>query len=53
LNKINLRIACWTLKLQNYRFKIIHREGRRMAHVNALSRIVTFAEAMSLEKELQ
>jgi len=55
LNKVNInpRIARWTLKLQNYRFKIIHREGHRMAHVDALSRIVAFAEAMPLEKELQ
>jgi len=55
LNKVNINpyIACWTLKLQNYRFKIIHREDRRMAHVDALSRIVVFAEAMPLEKELQ
>jgi len=53
LNKVNInpRIARWTLKLQNYRFKIIHREGRRMAHMDALSRIMAF-EAMPLEKEL-
>jgi len=55
LNKVNInpRIAHWALKLQNYKFKIIHREDRRMAHVDALSRIVTFAEAMPLKKELQ
>jgi len=55
LNRVNInpRIARWTLKLQNYRFKIIHREGRRMAYVDALSRIVAFTEAMPLEKELQ
>jgi len=48
LNKVNInsRIARWTLKLQIYRFKIINCEGRRMAHVNALSRIVAFAEAI-------
>jgi len=54
LNKIHLnpRIARWTLKLQNYSFKVKHREGRQMAHVDALSRIVAYIEALSLEKEL-
>jgi len=48
LNKVNInpRIAGWTRK-------IIHREGRRMAHVDVLSRIVAFAQAMSLKRELQ
>jgi len=40
------------IKLQNYRFKIIHREDHRMAHVDVLSRIVAFAETKLLEKEL-
>jgi len=55
LNKVNLnqRIARWTLKLQDYSFKVKHREGRQMAHVDALSRIVAHIEAMPLEKELQ
>lgn len=39
----------WTLRFQNYNFK--HREGRRMAHVDALSRIVCFCEP--IERELE
>lgn len=31
---INPRIARWTLKLHNYKFKVIHREGCRMMHVD-------------------
>ncbi|CAL1672060.1 unnamed protein product [Lasius platythorax] len=50
---INPRIARWILKLQNYRFKISHRDGRRMMHVDALSRVINFVESMPLEKELQ
>jgi hypothetical protein len=40
VNKANLnpRIARWTLALQNYTFKMAHRPGSRMAHVDALSR---------------
>lgn len=40
INKANLnpRIARWTLALQNYNFKIAHRPGKRMVHVDALSR---------------
>lgn len=55
VNKINVnpRIARWILKLQNYRFKVIHREGHRMMHVDALSRIVALTESFPLEKELQ
>lgn len=55
INKVNLnlRIAKWTLKLQDYTFKVKHREGQRMAHVDALSRIVAYVEAMPIEKELQ
>ncbi|XP_011858461.1 PREDICTED: uncharacterized protein K02A2.6-like [Vollenhovia emeryi] len=63
---LNPRIARWTLKLQDYRFKIIHREGRRMQHVDALSRVpqedirsvdtsdrVLHIDSFPLEKELQ
>jgi len=50
---LNPRIARWTLRLQNYTFKVVHREGRRMAHVDALSHIVGYIEAMPLEKELE
>ncbi|KMQ83225.1 retrovirus-like pol polyprotein, partial [Lasius niger] len=55
MNKVNLnlRIARWTLKLQDYTFKVKHRDGQRMAHVDALSRIVAYVEAMPIEKELQ
>ncbi|XP_071628367.1 uncharacterized protein [Temnothorax longispinosus] len=47
------RIARWILKLQDYRFKVEHRDGRRMAHVDALSRVVGFTDSIPLEKELQ
>jgi len=55
LNKtsLNPRIARWILKLQNYHFSTVHRDGRRMAHVDALSRTVGYLEAMPLENELQ
>jgi len=33
--------------------KIIHREGHRMTHIDALSRIVVIAQAISLKRELQ
>jgi len=48
LNKVNInpRIAYWTRK-------IIHHEGRHMAHIDALSRIVVVAQAMSLKRKLQ
>lgn len=39
LNKeINSKIAKWWMRLQEYDFTLIHREGSRMAHVDALSR---------------
>lgn len=50
---LNPRIARWTLRLQNYRFKVVHRKGEKMAHVDALSRIVAAVDIMPLEKELQ
>ncbi|KMQ88500.1 hypothetical protein RF55_12002 [Lasius niger] len=50
---LNPRIARWTLRLQNYKFKILHRAGRQMVHVDALSRIVAHIETMPLEKELE
>ena len=55
INKANInpRIARWTLRLQNYTFKIIHREAKRMIHVDALSRIISYIEPMPLEKELE
>lgn len=55
LNKINLnhRIARWSLKLQDYSFKVKHRDGKHMVHVDALSRVSAYIEYMPLEKELQ
>lgn len=56
LNKahLNPRIARWTLRLQAYTFKVVHREGRRMAHVDALSRvIVAYVEPIPLERQLE
>lgn len=35
---LNGRIARWSLELQSFDFKIIHRPGTRMRHVDALSR---------------
>ncbi|XP_067212248.1 uncharacterized protein [Linepithema humile] len=49
---LNPRIARWTLRLQNYRFKVVHRAGHKMAHVDALSR-VAYMNALSLERELE
>lgn len=43
------RVARWILRLQDYRFSIKHRDGRRMA----LSRIVCLTDTIPLEKELQ
>lgn len=55
INKANLnpRIARWTLRLQNYKFTLIHRAGKRMAHVDALSRHVAYLDALPLERELE
>lgn len=55
VNKANLnpRIARWTLILQNYDFKVEHRPGKRMTHVDALSRQVFFLEILPLERELE
>jgi len=50
---INPRIARWILKLQNYHFKIVHHKGEKMAHVDALSRIVALVDSIPFEKELQ
>lgn len=55
VNKANLnpRVARWILALQNYRFKVAHRPGKRMAHVDALSRYVAYANYLPLERELE
>lgn len=55
VNKANLnpRIARWTLQLQNYSFKIAHRAGRQMPHVDALSRKIIYLDTLPLERELE
>ncbi|CAL1683818.1 unnamed protein product [Lasius platythorax] len=55
INKANLnpRIARWTLMLQNYNFKVEHRPGKKMAHVDALSRQIFYLEILPLERELE
>jgi len=55
INKANLnpRIARWTLTLQNYNFTVVHRAGKKMAHVNALSRQVYLIEFLPVERELE
>jgi len=55
VNKANLnpRIARWTLVLQIYNFKVTHRPGRRMSHVDALSRSVAYVTERPLERELE
>lgn len=50
---LNPRIARWILRLQDYKFKVSHRDGRRMMHVDALSRLVCYTDSIPLEKELQ
>lgn len=56
LNKkdVNPRISRWALFLQNYDYEIIHRPGKRMSHVDALSRChnVLVLEGSTLEKTL-
>lgn len=55
VNKANLnpRIARWVLRLQNYSFKLMHRKGNLMTHVDALSRIVASIDTVPLERELR
>jgi len=36
---LNPRIAYWTFRLQDYRFRVMHRAKQRVMHVDALSRI--------------
>nr|XP_012225735.1 PREDICTED: uncharacterized protein LOC105674166 [Linepithema humile] len=56
LNKkdINPRISRWALFLQNYNYEIEHRPGKRMAHVDALSRChsVLVLEGSTFERTL-
>lgn len=55
INKANLnpRIVRWTLALQNYTFRVEHRPGKRMVHVDALSRQVCYLEILPVERELE
>lgn len=55
INKANLNpgIARWTLRLQDYKFKVTHRAGRQMFHVDALSRNIGIVEALPFERELE
>lgn len=41
---VNARIARWALELDNYNYKIVHRRGTSMKHVDALSRCVMSIE---------
>jgi len=50
---LNPRIARWTLALQNYDFKVVHRPGDKMRHVDALSRAIAYVHEMPLERELE
>lgn len=51
---INPRISRWALFLQNYDYEIVHRPGKRMAHVDALSRChsVLVIESSTFERTL-
>jgi len=55
VNKANLnpQIARWTLALQNYDCKLIHRAENKMKHVDALSREVGYINELVLERELE
>ena len=50
---LNPRIARWVLRLQNYKFKLSHRVGEKMAHVGSLSQIVSLVGLMPIERELE
>ncbi|CAD7001655.1 unnamed protein product [Ceratitis capitata] len=56
LNKkdMNPRIARWALELQNYDYELEHRAGKRMQHVDALSRVnnVLIVHANTFEENL-
>lgn len=42
--------ARWALELQNYDNELIHRQGKRMQHVDALSRLIV--ESNTFENNL-
>ena len=51
---INPRISRWAIVLQEYDFEIVHRPGKRMSHVDALSRChsVLVIEGNTFEQNL-
>lgn len=49
---INPRISRWVLLLQNYDYKVEHRPGERMQHVDALSRNMLVIEPLSFDQIL-
>jgi len=55
INKANLnpQIARWTLALQNYNFRVVHRPGEKMRHVDELSRCMAYVNELPLERELE
>lgn len=50
---LNPRISRWTLRLQSYTFSVSHRPGVKMAHVDALSRVVALVDSLPLQRELE
>ena len=51
---VNPRIARWALFLQSYNYDIVHRPGKRKAHVDALSRcyLILILEENTLDQNL-
>jgi len=50
---LNPRISRWVLALQNYDFNVVHRSGRKMVHVDALSRSVGAMDELPIERKLE
>jgi len=50
---LNPQIAYWTFRLQDCRFRVVHRAKQRMMYVNVLSRIVECVNSMPVERELK
>lgn len=50
--EVNHRILRWSLALQNYNYKLIHRKAERMRHVDALSRSINILVESSFERNL-
>lgn len=51
---INPRIERWALELQNFDYELVHREGKKMTHVDGLSRAngILVVEGNSFEANL-